>query len=79
MLSHEKSIKCIGRYLFHAKKEVIIYNPYLSKVLECYVDADFAGGWSQELGDDADNFISRTGLVIMYDNCPVYWHISMKM
>ena len=44
MLSHEKYIKCLGRYLFHTKKEGIIYNPDVSKGLDCYGDADFAGG-----------------------------------
>ena len=43
MLSHEKSIKRLGRYLYHTKKEGIIYNPDTSKILECYVDADLAG------------------------------------
>ena len=27
MLSHEKSIKRLGQYLYHTKKEGIIYNP----------------------------------------------------
>ena len=70
MLSHEKVIKSLRRYLFHTKKEVIIYNPDISKDLECYVDADFVGGWSQEVVGDADNVMSRTGMVIMYANCP---------
>ena len=41
MLSHEKYIERLGRYLLHTKKEGIIYNPDISKGLECYVDADF--------------------------------------
>ena len=45
MLSHEKAIKRLGQYLSHTRKEGIVYNPDTSKVLECYVDADFAGGW----------------------------------
>ena len=43
MLSHEKAIKSLVRYLLHTKKEGIVYNPDVSKVIECYVDADFAG------------------------------------
>ena len=42
------------------------------------MDADFAGGWSREVGDDADNVMSRTGMVFMYANCPVYWHSSLQ-
>ena len=44
MLSHQKAIKRLGQYLYHTKKEGIIYNLDTSKVLECYVDVDFAGG-----------------------------------
>ena len=49
-----------------------------SKGLECYVDADFAGGWQQADSDDADNVLSRTGMVIMYANCPIYWSSSLQ-
>ena len=41
--------------------------------IECYVDADFAGGWNITTLTDADNIMSRTGFVITYANCPIYW------
>ena len=44
MLSHERAVKRIGRYLLGTKNRGIVYNPDLKKGLECYVDADFAGG-----------------------------------
>ena len=47
MLSHEKAIMRLGRYLLDTQKRGIIYKPDRSKGLECYVDADFAGGWIQ--------------------------------
>ena len=62
----------------HTRKEGIVYNPDISKGLECYVDADFAGGYSPETADDADNLLSRTGMVIMYANCPIYWRSSLQ-
>ena len=62
----------------HTKKEVIIYNPDISNGLECYMDTDFKGGWSLEVGDDADNVMSRTVMVVMYANCPVYWSSSLQ-
>jgi hypothetical protein len=37
--------------------------------IECYVDADFAGGWNITTSPDADN----VGCVITYANCPIYW------
>jgi hypothetical protein len=78
MLLHEKAIKRLGRYLYHTKREGIVYDPDTSKGLECYVDADFAGGWQQADSDDADNVLSRTGMVIMYANCPIYWRSSLQ-
>ena len=79
MLSHEKAIKCLVRYLLYTNKYGIIYNPDISKGLEFYVDTDFTGGWSQEVGDNAYNFMSRTVMVIMYANCQVYWRRSLQM
>ena len=57
-LSHEQAIMRIGRYLLGTQKCGIIYEPDCSKGLECYIDADFAGGWSQSDSDDADNVMS---------------------
>jgi hypothetical protein len=41
--------------------------------IECYIDADFAGGWNITTSTNADNVVSRTGFVITYANCPIYW------
>ena len=46
--------------------------------MECWVDADFAGGWQEANTDDADNVMSRTGMVIMYANCPIFWRSSLQ-
>ena len=61
----------MGRYLHHTNREVVVYNPETSKGLEYYVDVDFSGGWSQALAEDADNLMSRTGIIIVYANCPI--------
>jgi hypothetical protein len=44
MLSHEKAIMRLGHYLLDTCKLGIIHKPDCLKGLECYVDADFAGG-----------------------------------
>ena len=72
-LSHEQAIMRIGRYLLGTRDRGIVYEPDRSKGLECYVDADFAGGWSLENSHDPDNVLSRMGYVIYYAGCPVYW------
>ena len=41
--------------------------------IECYVDADFAGGWKIKTSVDANNVMSHTGFGITYANCPNYW------
>lgn len=51
----------------------IIYKPDTSRGLECYVDADFAGGWQKADAESADSVMSRTGYVLMYAGCPIHW------
>ena len=72
-LSHERAVSRIGKYLLGTKDKGIIMKPDRSKGLECFVDADFAGGWNQNDATDADTVMSRTGYVIMYAGCPVLW------
>ena len=37
------------------------------------MDADFAGGWTKDYGDEVSSVFSRTGYVIKYGNCPIVW------
>ena len=46
--------------------------------MECYVDADFAGEWKEANADDADNVMLRTGMAIIYANCPIFWRRSLQ-
>jgi len=78
MRSHEQAITRIGRYLLHSKTRGIVYRPDISKGLECYVDADFAGGWNDSDPHDCDNLYSRTGFVIKYGNCPIFWSSKLQ-
>ena len=43
-LCYERVIMRIGRYLLRTNDKGIVYHPNPIKGLECYVDADFAGG-----------------------------------
>ncbi len=71
--SHERAIIRIGRYLLTSRNRGIIYKPDLKKGLECYVDADFAGGWQHADHLAAESVMSRTGYVLMYAGCPIHW------
>jgi hypothetical protein len=72
-LSHERAIYRIGKYLEGTKDKGIIFKPDATKGLECFVDADFAGGWNKADANTADAVMSRTGYVIMYAGCPITW------
>jgi hypothetical protein len=73
MLCHEKAVKYIARYLLTSMDKGIHYKPDATKGLECYVDADFAGGWSSGDHSNPECVLSRTGFVIMYAGCPLTW------
>ena len=72
-LSHEKAVKQIARYLLRDPQRGIVYEPDPARGIECFVDADFAGGWSRADAESAENVMSRTGFVIMYAGCPIIW------
>jgi hypothetical protein len=78
MLSHKKMIMQLGRYLLDMRRRRIIYKPDKNMGLECYVNADFAGGWSQADSDNAENVLSRTGYIIMYANCLIHWVMRLQ-
>ena len=52
--------------------------PKNDKGLECFVDADFAGGWSTNESDDPASVYSRTGYIIKYRNCPILWASKLQ-
>jgi hypothetical protein len=72
-LSHERAVKRIIRYLKGTKDKGVILTPDETKGIQCYVDADFAGGYSSETSEDPVSVFSRTGYVIYYYGCPVTW------
>ena len=43
------------------------------KVIECYMDTDFSGGWNQEEGKDIRLVLSIMGYVSIYANCLIIW------
>ena len=73
MLSHERSIRRIGKYLLGTQDKGIIFSPDISKGIECYVDADFSGNWNAIDSEDSENVLSRTGFIIFYAGCPIHW------
>ncbi len=54
------------------------YTPDYTKGIEIYVDADFFGGWDPGDPLKADNVYSRTGYIIQYAGCPIYWQSKLQ-
>eukprot|EP00956_Cyclotella_meneghiniana_P030674 scaffold78001_cov41-Cyclotella_meneghiniana.AAC.5 len=65
-------------YLKSTKERGIIHEPKPELGLECFVDADFAGGWTQADADNAEQVMSRTGFVIRYAGCPIGWSSKLQ-
>jgi hypothetical protein len=78
MHSHEQAVMRIGRYLLSTRDKGMICKPDSSKGLEVYVDADFAGGWDPADPGNADNIYLRTGFVIWYASCPIFWQSKLQ-
>lgn len=72
-LSHERALKRLVRYLKGTADKGIVFKPNQSAGIQCYVDADFAGGYSTETSDEPVSVFSRTGYVIFYMGCPICW------
>ena len=72
-LIHERAIKRICKYLLNSMDKGIVFEPDLSRGLECHVDADFAGGWASGEHSTPESVLSRAGYVISYAGCPIHW------
>ena len=77
-LCHERAVKRIVKYLLDSKDKGIVFRPDLSRGLECFVDADFAGGWKDSEKDTPESVLSRTGFVIMFAGCPITWSSKLQ-
>ena len=76
--SYEKVIMRITRYLCCTAKFGIFYSLDLTKGLEVYVDADFAGSWTKEMALDPNSVLSRSGFVIMLFGCLLFWYSKLQ-
>lgn len=78
MLSHEKAVKRIVKYLSMTSERGIMFNLDKTRGVECYTDTDFAGSWNAEDSEDATNVLSRSGYIIYYVGCPVLWKSKLQ-
>jgi hypothetical protein len=76
--SHSTAVRYIVRYLMTTQDKGLILRP-TQHSFECYVDADFQGGWNIETAtEDSTTAKSRTAYIIMYAGCPIVWASKMQ-
>ena len=76
--SHAQAIKRIIRYLIGTREHGIKLEPDLTKGLDCWCDADFAGLWGYEDDQDPVSVKSRTGFSLTLFNCPIIWSSKLQ-
>jgi hypothetical protein len=71
---HGQAIKWLGQYLKATKNKGLQIRPIKrGRMLEVYVDADFAGNFDKKESHLRDTARSRHGYIIMYDLVPITW------
>jgi hypothetical protein len=74
---HEIALERIVKYLLTTPMQGMVYHPDRTKGLECYIDANFARNFCP--GDPkCASCLSRSGYVIMYNNCPIIWASKLQ-
>jgi hypothetical protein len=76
--SHAQAVKRIIRYLIGTRDQGITLEPDLTKGLDCWVDADFAGLWGYEDDQDPVSVKSRTGFSLTLFGCPIIWSSKLQ-
>jgi hypothetical protein len=77
---HSQAIKRIGHYLkgILNKNQGLLFKPTANTVLDCYVDADFAGLWGYEDDQDPICVCSCTGYIMTLGDCPIHWSSKLQ-
>jgi hypothetical protein len=76
---HGAAVKWIGRYLLGTQDKGYYIKNDLTRGLEVYSDADFAGAYDKDIAHlDSDTSKSRHGFVIMYGGAPILWQSQLQ-
>jgi len=76
---HELALKRIGRYLKQTPDRGMVMNPSSDVCkIDAYLDADFAGMYGHEEHTDPACAKSRTGFIITFADCPVFWQFKLQ-
>ena len=77
-MCHEKAVKRIVRYLKRTKEKGLKLKVDKKRGIECFVDADFAGGYDKTNSKNPRDLLSRTGYVLKYAGCPLIWTSKLQ-
>jgi hypothetical protein len=76
---HELALKRIGSYLKQTSDRVMVMNPSSNVCkIDAYPDADFAGMYGYEDHTDPACAKSRTGFIITFAECHVFWQSKLQ-
>ena len=76
---HSVAVKRIVRYLLGTRDKGLVLTPTKNITLDMYADADFAGMWnSDSKKQDSTRVKSRSGHVILLENCPLLWPSKLQ-
>jgi len=76
-VEHAQAVRWIARYLKGTRDKGLILHPS-DHSFECFADADFAGNWDPQDTSNPDTARSRSGFIIKYAGCPVFWASKMQ-
>ena len=78
--THSQAVKHIAHYLkgILNKNQGLLFKANTSTILNCYVDADFAGLWGYEVDQDPVCIHSHTGYVMTLGDFPIHWSSKMQ-
>ena len=78
--SHAREVRRLGRYLLHSKRKGIQFRVDITRGLEVFVDASFAGNWAKQDAQtgDRDTARSRHGYIVLYYGCPLIWKSQLE-
>ena len=71
--AHKTAIKRVEKYFKRTNDKGIILSISRELGLDCYVGADFAGGWNRSDSDDLVSVMLQTWYVIRHMGCPILW------
>ena len=78
--SHAQAVPWLGRYLLHPRRKGIRFKADITRGLEVFADASFAGNWDKQDAQtgDRDTARSRHGYIILYYGCPLIWKSQLQ-